>query len=326
MKSKKWLIGWTIIVIVTLSIVGVIVFKIDPFFHYHKPLTEDYFYKLNNQRSQNDGIAKHFDYDAIIVGTSLTENFKTSELDELFGTKSIKIPTSGGSFKEVNDLAKTALENNQDIKIVIRGLDKWMFEDEADRMREDLGEYPEYLYDENPLNDVYYLFNKDVLFNRVGTMLNESMNNGKTGITSFDEYSRWQEQCIFGRNSVIPNGTENVELGNYSTLSEEVKKNVIENTIQNITSIADEYKDVQFYYFFSPYSIHWYKVQKELGWIYTHIEAERIIIEEILKHDNIKLFIFNDDPEIISDLNNYKDDEHYASWINSYILKCMKNG
>ena len=92
MKSKSWLAGWFILVTVILGMVGTWVYKIDPFFHFHKPYTDVYYYNLNNQRSQNDGICKHFDYDALITGTSLTENFKTSEFDKIFGVNSVKVP------------------------------------------------------------------------------------------------------------------------------------------------------------------------------------------------------------------------------------------
>lgn len=132
-------------------------YRIDPYMHYHKPDTEGYFYSLNNQRSQNDGITKHFEYDALITGTSMTENFKTSEMDALFACNSIKVPYSGGSYKEINDNLKVAVENNPNLKMVVRGLDMGRFLDDKDVMRYDLGTYPTYLYDSNPLNDVQYI-------------------------------------------------------------------------------------------------------------------------------------------------------------------------
>lgn len=59
-----------------LAIIGRRVIMVDPFFHYHKPDTATYFYSLDNERSQNDGIIKNFKYDAVITGTSLVENFR----------------------------------------------------------------------------------------------------------------------------------------------------------------------------------------------------------------------------------------------------------
>ena len=57
--------------------------------------------------------------------------------------------------------------------------------------------------------------------------------------------------------------------------------------------------------------------------IYRQIEAEGLIVEEILKHDNIKLYSFNNLTDITTDLNNYKDASHYGSWINSLMLQYM---
>lgn len=41
---------------------------------------------------------------------------------------------------------------------------------------------------------------------------------------------------------------------------------------------------------------------------------------------NIKLYSYNDDFRIVTDLDNYKDLSHYGEWINSYILEQMKAG
>lgn len=48
------------------------------------------------------------------------------------------------------------------------------FMDDKDTMRYDLGEFPVYLYDSNPFNDVKYVFNRGVLFTRVWPMTLEN--------------------------------------------------------------------------------------------------------------------------------------------------------
>ena len=129
-----------------------------------KYTTNEYFYILKNQRSQNNGIIKWFDYTGLITGTSMTENFKTSEAEALWGGTFIKVPFSGGSNKEINDNIEVALRYNPNLSIVIRGLDLTRFMDEKDAMRTDLGKYPTYLYDDDIFNDVQYVFNRDVFF------------------------------------------------------------------------------------------------------------------------------------------------------------------
>lgn len=324
MRTKLWITGWFAIVISALVVIGGFVYRVDPYFHYHKPYIDSYYYELNNQRSQNDGISKHFDYNALITGTSMTENFKTSELDEIFGVNSVKVSYSGGSYKEMNDNLVIALKNNSNLRMVVRGLDTGMFFDDPNRMREDLGKYPTYLYDDNPFNDVNYLFNKDVIFSRAYAMAKANdAEDFMPGITSFDTYSRWQSGYTFGMNTVLPDRVIYNGVGDPVHLSDE-EKNVIYNHItQNVTSLADEYPETDFYYFFTPYSIAWYKGLVENGTIYRQIEAEQYIIELILEHENIKLFSLNGVEDIITDINNYKDAIHYATWINSYILRCM---
>ena len=102
--------------VVLLGIVSAasMVVYIDPYFHYHKPNPE-FYYNLKSQRYQNDGILKHFDYDAIITGTSMTENFKSSEFDSLYSVNSIKVSYSGGSFKEINDAINSFKNQNDKI-------------------------------------------------------------------------------------------------------------------------------------------------------------------------------------------------------------------
>ena len=52
----------------------------------------------------------------------------------------------------------------------------------------------------------------------------------------------------------------------------------------------------------------------------------KIVIEELINVENIKLFYFSDDTEITSNLDNYRDSIHYAEWINSYMIKAMSKG
>lgn len=205
LNSKIWILIYLILVIGALVVVAMQVIRVDPFFHYHQPDTDNYYYILNNERSQNDGIIKHFDYDAIITGTSMTQNFKTTEMDEIFGTNSIKIPYSGASYKEINDSLIVALKHNKNLKTIIRGLDINRFLQDKNIMRLDLGEYPTYLYDNNIFNDVQYIFNREVIFNRTyPMMLANDSDDFEGGITSFDAYSNWMARYTFGINAVYP--------------------------------------------------------------------------------------------------------------------------
>ncbi|MBQ8041585.1 MAG: hypothetical protein IJ274_17270, partial [Lachnospiraceae bacterium] len=83
-KSTKWMIAFISMFLAILLLTGTFMVVVDPYFHYHKPLN-GLGYSLENERYQNDGIVKHFSYDAIITGSSMTECFRPSEMKELFG-------------------------------------------------------------------------------------------------------------------------------------------------------------------------------------------------------------------------------------------------
>ena len=326
MKARIWLICWLLLITLSLGMIGDWVYRIDPFFHYHKPNLSDYYYVLDNQRSQNDGICRHFDYNAIITGTSMTENFRTTEADELFGCNFIKVAYAGGSYKEINDNIEKALRA-KNIRIVIRGLDYNKLLSNVDDMITDPGVYPTYLYDNNVLNDIEYIFNRDVVFGRVYQMTVDKNQEGfLPGITSFDEYSRWQNNYTFGINTVCPNGVELNKTSDDMHLSEEEKSMIVENIRENVTRVPDEFPDTQFFYFYTPYSAAWWCEQYNAGEMYKWLEAERTATEMIISHDNIHLFSFNNLFGLTKDLNNYKDSRHYAAWINSLILKWMHDG
>lgn len=323
MKVKLWIIGWLMIVASGLMLFGSWVYITDPFFHYHGPDLTKYCYLINNQRSQNIGIIRNFEYDAMITGTSMVENFKSSEMDEVFGCKSIKVPFSGCSYKEVNDNIEAALRYNSNLKIVVRGLDMEKFFLPADSMREDLGEYPTYLYDNNVFNDVKYLLNRDIVFGRSYNMLLDHADGYEPWMTSFDEYSRWQDEATFGIGTVAPDGVHYSRPTEELHLADEERARIKESIEQNVIKIADKYPDVAFYYFYTPYSAVWWCEQANEGMLFKQLEAEKYITELIIPHKNIHLFSFNNRTDITTDINNYMDPIHYGEWINSMMLRWM---
>lgn len=327
MKSKNWILGWLINVFLLLSVISILVYQVDPFMHYHAPNTDSYFYTLNNERSQNDGIVRHFNYDTLITGTSMTQNFKTTEMNALFSCDSIKVPFAGSSYKETGDLIKKALQNNPNLTTILCSLDMNKFNEDKDHMRLDLGDYPNYLYDDNPFNDIYYLWNKNVIWQRTFTMIaNTNDPDFNPGITSFDDYSAWSSKYPYGKNNLISEEIVNTNSKEQIHLTEDQKLRIKENITQNIIDNAKQYPNVTFYYFFTPYSAIWWYNLVNSGTIYQQIEAEKYVIELLLEYDNIKLFSFNNRLDITTDLNNYKDELHYGGWINSLILKWMHDG
>lgn len=317
-EAKRWFQKCIILLVSCLVLTAIVMVVTDPYFHYHGPL-QGMSYRLYEERYINDGITRHFDYDAVITGTSMSQNFKTSEMDALFGTKAIKVPFSGAGFRELSQNLERALERNEEIKTVIWTVDYNGLLREYDW--EKYEEYPTYLYDENPFNDVSYLFNKSILYH--GVLPNVKMSLTGEAPTTMDEYSSWAYETglehiglIYTRQSIEK--AENTEFG-------EKEAETVETTIQtNFIDLISRYPDVEFYLFYTPYSICYWDTLSLKGTVMQQIQAEQRATEMFLQCPNVKLFNFFDQHDVISNLNYYNDEGHYSAEVNSKILMWMK--
>ncbi len=325
MKTKTWIISLLVVTLIILAALASAIIYIDPYFHYHKP-NSNLFYELNNERSQNDGIIRHFDYQGMIIGTSMAENFKASEASELWGYDFIKVPFAGGTYKEQNDNIAKAIKYNPDLKVVIRPLDYAYLTDDKDRVRDDLGDYPDYLYDNNPFNDVKYVFNKQILFDICLPMLDNARNGQAGGVTSFDDYANWMADATFGADAVLGDRTSFTESEEVKLFMGEIKEQVHDNITQNVVDLAKANPDIQFYYYLTPYSVAWWGSQREQGNMDLWFGVEEYAISLILECDNIHLFSFNNEFDVTTNLDNYRDECHHGDWINSWILACLYSG
>lgn len=315
MKSKTWFYKFIFGLLFTIVIFSLITIFIDPYFHFHKPFSF-ISYRLYDERYMNDGISRHFDFDAMITGTSISQNFKTSELDALFGTKSVKETFSGSGYKEQSENIMRAIKYNSNLETVFWGLDYNGLLRDSDWKRYD--EYPTYLYDNNIFNDVAYLLNKSIMYH--GTLLNIYMTLTNQASTSFDEYSYWEDDykdAYFTRASQIDPMKP--------SLSNDQRKIVCDTINQNVVAVAKQNPNVTFYIFLPPCSINYFDNIYAQGDTIIHLDAEQQAIELMLQCENIKLFSFTNNHEIINNLDNYHDGIHYNAKINSLLLKYMVN-
>jgi hypothetical protein len=84
--------------------------------------------------------------------------------------------------------------------------------------------------------------------------------------------------------------------------------------------------DVTFYLYAPPYSmLFWDDVVLRGNATATICTLEREY-KKLLECDNVRLFYFEDDKEIIENLANYRDYSHYKEDINYYMYEAMRDG
>ena len=320
---KRWVISLISLFVLFLLITGIFMVIVDPYFHYHKPLP-GVGYILDNPRYQNNGIVKHFEYDAIITGSSMTECFKSSDLDALFNVNSIKVPFSGGSYKEVNDNLAVAVRHNPNLKMIVRCLDANRFFNDKDEM--DYNSYPDFLYDNNLLNDVNYLYNKSIFLVALQNVVGYNR-EGKITL-SFDDYCNWSDKQTYGKSAMdaVYHRSTIVQSEEMHPITEEDYARIYATIEQNVLCLARENPNIEFYLYISPYSIYYMDYWHLTGELDRQLAAEKYVIELLLTQENIHVFSFYTEYDMICNLDNYRDIAHHRGEINSQILKWMQEG
>lgn len=257
--AVKWIIGILAAAVAAVLIFILSIFAIDPMFHYHAPL-KFLSYPLVNERYQNNGIARHFDYDKMIYG----KNYRYTEK----------------------------------------------------------GDFPDYLYNDSSLDDIKYFFDP-VVIRLTGSVVKSTV-IGRVP-TSFDVYANWSADYEYGRDEVIKSCELNASASKMQQLTDADRAVVTENLNENVISIVKAHPETTFYFFYPPYSIAHWGMEINNGQLDRTLGAEKLITKELLKYDNVRLYSFRGNSELICNLDNYKDAKHYGEWVNSQMLQWMKN-
>ncbi|MDE7017509.1 MAG: hypothetical protein K2P65_08015 [Lachnospiraceae bacterium] len=313
---KKFFVISMMTVIVLLSCVAGLVIWVDPFFYYHAP-HEEFPYLVDNQLSQNPGMARHMQYDSVILGSSMTVNFNTHWFADLLGLDTIKLNYSGAYPKDQANIMEHIFASENDVEAVFLGIDVMTYTGGVDETKYPI---PEYLYNDSHGNDVQYLLNKDVLLNYI---LRPIADPEKTDLATV--YESWWTDEYYNKQWVMHNYEPPLPIEE-ETPSDAYLNSVEENLAVNIVPYIEDNPDTVFYIFFPPYSIlYWNDVICE-----NHLEATMAeyqdIAEKMLAHENVRLFFFPNEEWIVTDLDNYADYTHYHRDINYYMTQCFADG
>lgn len=313
---KKWLVIFAVTVLVLLAGAAGMVIYVDPFFHYHAPLA-DFPYLVDNQLSQNPGMARHMEYDSVILGSSMTVNFNTHWFEELMDFHAVKLNYSGAYPKDQANIMDIIFDSPNRVEAVFLGIDVMTYTGDVDETKYPI---PDYLYDDNYINDIKYLFNKDVILSYI---LRPMADPDKTDLSTV--YASWWTDEYYNIQWVMHN-YESPEYVEEETPKNAYLERVEANLSANLCPYIEQNSNTDFYIFFPPYSIlYWNDVICE-----NHLEATfaeyEYITDRLLAYDNVRVFFFPDMEEVVTDLNNYADYSHYHSDINRYMTQCFADG
>ncbi|WP_022768185.1 hypothetical protein [Butyrivibrio sp. NC2007] len=319
-KLNKLFWGLIAFVVLALALVAALVVYVDPFFHYHTPL-KGFPYVVDNQLSQNPGMAVNMDYNGCIIGSSMTVNFDTDDFKELLGYDTVKLSYSGAYPKDDYNILSIVFDESSHARHT-QPMGAVFFAMDIPTMTADTEEtkypLPEHLYDDNIFNDVKYVLNKDVLFQYIFRPVIQGKGSDLSEI-----YASWWTPDYYNIQWVM-HTYEEPEKSDVVYTADDVLPMTQANLEKNILPFVEENPDTQFYFFFPPYSIlYWHNLKQE-GFYEAAFAQYQYVADRLLEYDNVHLFYFQTMDEV-TDLNNYADYSHYKPEINRYMVECFSD-
>ena len=317
--SSKWILSFFALVLVLCMLLCLAAYAVDPFFQFRINET----YQLDYDIAC--GLIKYYDYDTLIVGSSMTQCFRMNTFREELHDKPLKIGISGMSLQMMQDCMKTAYRA-QHAETFYIAIDPYLFYDVKKH-------YPtEFYFQDGPLPKLRYLLSHKVWFHYLPLDLGlEILDRLGKGNPSFIDACNSENIDRFGDWSADFNFGEEVVLDNYRNHRYSVTKIKVDDVYNCMVSRIDyllsklDFDQGKHVFFFPPYSsLYWSDMQID-GHYEELIRAKRYFIEKVRGQNNVEIFDFQS-ADLTGDLNNYKDTTHYSPDINDWMVRCFANG
>ena len=266
-----------------------------------------------NERYEMAGLIRHQDYEDIVMGTSLVANYRASWFTRGTGRETLKITFPDGRLSEFDIALDLAFRTHDKINTVYFCLDPNVL------IRKDKGvELPEYLYNDDPLDDLQLYFNGECLALAVKSLL-----LGDRAKAPLDEAFVWDGKYEFSWDSALGSyvrpekADKPLDGGAYLP---EAQKNM-----DVVCSWVEKHPDTQFKIWFPPYSIlYWDKAQRE-GTTEAILSALEYACGRLVRYGNVGVYSYLNDRWTATDLGQYADYIHCSSQVTSALAQGMVN-
>ena len=318
--SRKWILGFFAAALIMLLLVSVLAYAVDPFFQFR---VRDNSYLLNSW-FVSSGLIENYDYDTLIIGSSMVQCFEMDDFRNKLGAKPLHVGLGGINQEEISRLTNLAYDTPQASRFYIC-VDLAFFTGNSEGNR-----YPEYLLNRDLLSRLRYLLSYEVCFRYVPVDLG-LMAADRLGIRLPDkiEYSRSVDRLEDWRLDFPEVGKEAV-LENYRNDRYSVSKvnlsGLSETMIANIDEFlaSFDYERGKHVFFFPPYSSLFWCDAQESGYYSVYLQGKQYFIEKAEQY-GAEVYDFQSD-DLTTDLENYKDLTHYLPAVNSWMVDCFASG
>ncbi|MBX9805264.1 MAG: hypothetical protein K2Y18_05880 [Alphaproteobacteria bacterium] len=289
----------------------IINYIVDPLQYYRRV---DAYPLYENDRWQVAAFIHTFSFDTAIIGTSMTQNFSLRNVREKLGGTPLKLSIAGATIPEQILVVESAIKSGK-VKRIIWGLDRHFFHEIKGPVEREM---PVFLYERRFVAHIKYLLNLDMLSQSLRLVLkNFHMDFLQPPRQVLESYNSWWQEANFSKSAVLASYNEGLlkkkALAVYTGRS---------HVLRNFLTLLRSHPEVEFIIFFPPLSLAYFKQECALNPDGFNEDAKfrKEVLVNLSEFKNTKVFDFETDLEIISDLDNYKDLTHYSHKVNEYIV------
>jgi hypothetical protein len=297
---------------------------VDPFQQYREATRYTPRYYNAQQRFVNPGLAKHADYNRIVMGSSLMENVDNTDVDRAFAAndvngRSINLSMSAMTAYDANQLLTLATRVGK-MKHVIINLDYNAFSGAPSRSGF-ASEFPTYLYDQTILNDAPYLLALDTTQKSI-----EILQKKRTSRFS-ESRTRpwfWADSTIFSAAKTV----RDLDPRNLNKQFKQPNRSLIEMRAsfdQNILPLVRENPDVTFSFVYLPYSILVWADFQQRNQIDVTLDFRDYAFTATQAYRNVQWFDFQAESSLVNDLSLYTDIYHFSPTVSRQIIQSIAN-
>lgn len=305
---RRWACMLLALLLALLALCAAVVYTVDPCMYYRIPT--DWKPVFFSERYQGAGLARNVPADTALVGTSMAANYRAGEVGEILGGDAVRITIPDGYLSEF-DRVMGVLFREHELKRVVFLLDlNILVRDES----EVTTSMPPYLYNENRLDDVKYLLNKDALYYSFYTLTANGWGEGQT----VDEGFTW-DKGIWWNHMTALREYERPEAVDTPVDPTPYVQRAKEN-LAVVERWISEHPDTEFDIVIPPYSILFWDKSARKGETEAMLSGLRQAADTLLPYENVRLYPYLLDRELVENLDNYCDYVHHSGAVCTAVL------
>ena len=321
MTAKKWIVSFFALVLAIVLLLSAAAWAVDPFFQFR---SRDNAYMLSAIFS-GSGLIRTWDYDTLILGSSMIQNFDMDRFRDKLGAKPLHVGLGALRASELLELTELGYEAGKAETYYICA-DLWAFTNTKE------SRIPQHLLRRDLLSRLRYLLSYEVWFRYIpvdtGLLLADRL-----GVSlpykfaysrSIDRLDDWQldyPPSSFGREAAFKN--YRIEAARESDVEKEGLYGRMTENIDAFLGRMDLTKG-KHVFFFPPYSsLYWCDAQ-DRGVFADYLRAKRYFIEQAEKL-GAEVYDFQSE-DFTADPDNYKDTTHFLPQYNDWMVDRFADG